>query len=663
MSAEIPSAIGRYQVLDRIGAGGMGTVYKALQPGLNRIVAIKVLSASLAHDPVVTERFAREVTALARLTHLNIVNILDSGSDGETAFFVMEYVDGVNLAELTNERQLSLGEVLHVIRAISHGVDYAHRMGVIHRDLKLSNVLVTRDLSCVKVADFGISRVDFGSDTIAQLTTTHTSLGTLYYMAPEQATHAASVDRRADVYSLGVLSYQLLTGRIPIGRFSLPSQVNPNLPPELDPIVLRCLSHNPDERYSDVASMLRELERVEDLVGFRLLDNLKIISQSASSALKAKTTRIVRQNRARVLTAVVLGTALLSWAAIRSRPAPIAPAVVDNPAPSIAANASPAPAPLVAVPTATNVTTEAAVIPAPRAVTAPSPSTAEKPPAMQGVTSSAPGTRRADATRVPAKATAADAARPPAVDDARRAEASRTLEQIRAKIEAGQGSQVLGELQLFVTSQAGTPLGLDSLLLLGELNSALKRPEQAMTNYRDASVLYASDSRAGLALFRLAQLQAVQKRRRDAISSYEALITRYPQSGWAIPAMLSKADIEEKEGLKVPDPRSGRAMPASLLTYRSLVAAHPVSPEAEQALWNLGRLLADLDRYDEAADTYLQLARTFPRTQLDAAFQAGEWYERKLKNTAQAINAYRLVPAGSKNANKAADRISKLGRQ
>lgn len=104
-------------------------------------------------------------------------------------------------------------------------------------------------------------------------------------------------------------------------------------------------------------------------------------------------------------------------------------------------------------------------------------------------------------------------------------------------------------------------------------------------------------------------------------------------------------------------------MPASLLTYRSLVAAHPVSPEAEQALWNLGRLLADLDRYDEAADTYLQLARTFPRTQLDAAFQAGEWYERKLKNTAQAINAYRLVPAGSKNANKAADRISKLGRQ
>ena len=97
MSAEIPSAIGRYQVLDRIGAGGMGTVYKALQPGVNRIVAIKVLSASLAHDPVVSERFAREVTALARLTHLNIVNILDSGSDGETAFFVMEYVDGVKI--------------------------------------------------------------------------------------------------------------------------------------------------------------------------------------------------------------------------------------------------------------------------------------------------------------------------------------------------------------------------------------------------------------------------------------------------------------------------------------------------------------------------------------------------------------------------------------
>lgn len=646
MSAEIPTTIGRYQVLERIGAGGMGTVYKALQPGLNRVVAIKVLTASLADDPVLAERFAREVTTLARLSHLNIVNIIDSGSDEATTFFAMEYVDGVNLAELLNERRLSLGEVLRVIRAIGHGVDYAHRMGVIHRDLKLSNVLVTRDLTSVKVADFGISRVDFGGETVAQLTTTHASLGTLYYMAPEQATNAASVDRRADVYSLGVLSYQLLTGRIPIGRFSLPSQVNPNLPPELDPIVLRCLLHDPEERYGDVASMLRELARVEELVGFRLLDNLKIISQSASSALKARTTRIVKQNRAWVISAAV-GTAVLLWAALRSQLAPPPPAGVEQPVPAVTVNA----APIVS-----------AAPPHSSAAVTPPPVPAAPRSAVPNAATPARVTRRAESAPPPARAAAATAAKLSAVEDAKQAEASRAVELIRAKIEAGQGRQVLGELQGFVTSQVGTPAGLDGLLLLGQLNSALKRHEQAMANYRDAASVYASDSRAGLALFRLAQLQTSQKRRRDAITSYETVVARYPDSGWALPALVAKADLEEKESVKALDPKSRHTVPAALLTYQALVAAHPSSREAEAALWKLGRSFADLNRYEDAADTYLQLATTFPGTTFDAAFQAGEWYERRLKNTVKAVAAYRLVPAGSRNAGKAAERIARLGR-
>lgn len=648
MGAELPKTIGRYQILDLIGEGGMGTVYKALQPSLNRTVAIKTLPPKMVAQPELTARFGRETQALARLNHPNIVNIIDSGMDGEAPFFVMEYVDGCSLAELTAERTLSLSDGLRVIREVGSGLDYAHRMGVIHRDLKLSNILVTRDLATIKIADFGISRLDDDGRS-PQLTTTRTGLGTMYYMAPEQAADASSVDKRTDVYSLGVVCYQLLTGQIPAGRFSMPSQLNPHLPPELDPIVLRCLAFNRDERYDHIADVLTDLDHVKQLAGFRLMESLKVLSQSTSHALKTSTSRMARQRPmamvagAAALVLIVGGGAYALWPARHATPT--APAVTPTAAPTptpMAATAAPPAAP-VAEPTAT-----------------PTPAT---PPPVVAAPASAPVTTPVTS---PAPTPAAPKVEASPVKSAKpskaAAEAQHALELMRAKIDGGLAPQTLGELQQFVAAQRATPLGFDGLLLLGDLNDKLGRTDQAVQSYQDAAKTFAADPRAGQALFKAAQVQARQRHRKDAIASYALVLDKYPKSPWAIPSMLAKADLEEKEDIKVVDPQSGSRMPAAILTYRAFVAANPSRPETEHALWQLGALYADIDRYVDAAATYVQLVTKFPQTRLDAAFQAGEWYEKKVKDAAKAIVAYRLVPPQSENAKKAADRIAKLSK-
>lgn len=644
MGAELPQTIGRYQILGLIGEGGMGTVYKALQPSLNRTVAIKTLPASMAGQAELVARFQRETQALARLNHPNIVNIIDSGMDGDAPFFVMEFVDGCTLAELMAERPLSLSEGLRVIREVCTGLDYAHRMGVIHRDLKLSNILVTRDLATVKIADFGISRLE-DDDRSPQLTTTRTGLGTMYYMAPEQATDASSVDKRADVYSLGVVCYQLLTGQIPAGRFSMPSQLNPHLPPELDPIVLRCLAFNRDERYDHIGDMLKDLDHVKQLAGFRLLDSLKVLSQSTSHALKTSTSRMARQRPiaavagAAVLLLVVGGGVWALWSTRHS--APIIPAAAPTPVPA----AAPAPPPVapVAAPTATpRPATPAPVVAAPASTPAATPATTPAP---------TPAAPKAEAP--PAKS---------ATPSKAVTEAQHALELMRAKIDGGLAPQTLGELQQFVAAQRATPLGFDGLLLLGDLNDKLGRTDQAVQSYQDAAKSFAADPRAGQALFKAAQVQTRQKHRKDAITSYALILEKYPKSSWAIPSMLAKAELEEKEDVKVVDPQSGGKVPAAILTYRAFVSANPSRPETEHALWQLGALYADIDRYADAAATYVQLVTKFPQTRLDAAFQAGEWYEKKVKDTAKAIAAYKLVPSYSENAKKAADRLAKLSK-
>ena len=245
---------GGYEILELIGRGGMGRVYRAVQLSLGRTVALKVLDGRLARDPVFRERFERESQALTTLDHPNIVRIIDRGRDGEAYYFVMEIVVGSNLREWAANRQPSFREMCVVIQQLCDAVAYAHAQGIIHRDIKPENVLVDR-FGAVKVTDFGLSRV-LGHDGAAagRLTQTRLVMGTFDYIAPEQRESAKSATPRSDIFALGVVIYEMLTGELPLGNFDPPSRT-PGVPESLDEVVLRALHKDPERRYRRVADL------------------------------------------------------------------------------------------------------------------------------------------------------------------------------------------------------------------------------------------------------------------------------------------------------------------------------------------------------------------------------------------------------------------------
>jgi len=305
---EIARLFPQLEILGLLGAGGMGAVYKARQPALDRLVALKVLPAQGAGGTDSTERFNREARALARLSHPNIVAVHEFGfaragglqpppaacagdfqspstappanaPDGdcksparaqpetqnpklETAFpyFIMEFVDGANLRQLGRAARLSPREALQLIPQICDALQYAHDEGVVHRDIKPENVLVDRK-GRVKIADFGLAKI-FGPDGDAlRLTAEGDVMGTPHYMAPEQVERPLAVDHRADIYSLGVVFYELLTGDLPLGKFAPPSR-KVSVDVRLDDVVLRALENDPARRYQQISEVKSQVANI-----------------------------------------------------------------------------------------------------------------------------------------------------------------------------------------------------------------------------------------------------------------------------------------------------------------------------------------------------------------------------------------------------------------
>ncbi|MFO0903281.1 MAG: serine/threonine-protein kinase [Pirellulales bacterium] len=248
------------EVLELVGQGGMGAVYRARQRGLDRIVALKILPPDAATDAAFAERFHREARALARLSHPHIVTVYDSGRSGAYFYFVMEYVDGVTLRQAMRAGQVSPREALQIIPQICEALQYAHDEGVVHRDIKPENVLVDRK-GRVKVADFGLAKLLSNEPLDVSLTGTYQVVGTPRYMAPEQMEGAKQVDHRADIYSLGVVFYELLTGELPLGRFPVPSQ-KAQVTSQLDEVVLRTLEKSPQARYQQASELKSAVERL-----------------------------------------------------------------------------------------------------------------------------------------------------------------------------------------------------------------------------------------------------------------------------------------------------------------------------------------------------------------------------------------------------------------
>jgi predicted Ser/Thr protein kinase len=248
------------EILELLGQGGMGAVYKARQPALDRMVALKILPAEAGHDPAFTERFTREARALAKLSHPNIVTVYDFGQGGGLYYFIMEYVDGLNLREVLRGGQLEPKQALRIVPQICEALQFAHDEGVVHRDIKPENILLDKK-GRVKIADFGIAKLLGRNQDAFTLTGPWQVVGTAHYMAPEQMDNPLAVDHRADIYSLGVVFYEMLTGKLPVGRFPPPSkQVQVDV--RLDDVVLKSLEQEPARRYQHVSEVKTQVEAI-----------------------------------------------------------------------------------------------------------------------------------------------------------------------------------------------------------------------------------------------------------------------------------------------------------------------------------------------------------------------------------------------------------------
>ena len=248
------------EILELLGRGGMGVVYKARQRELDRIVALKILPSAADRDPAFAERFAREARALARLSHPNIVAVYDFGQTGGLFYFVMEYVDGLNLRQLLAAARITPREALAIVPQICDALQTAHDQGIVHRDIKPENILLDKK-GRVKIADFGIAKIMGADERDMTLTGAGEVIGTPAYMAPEQIEHPREVDHRADIYSLGVVFYQMLTGELPLGKFAPPSR-KVQIDIRLDEVVLRALEKEPELRYQQAAEVKTQVETI-----------------------------------------------------------------------------------------------------------------------------------------------------------------------------------------------------------------------------------------------------------------------------------------------------------------------------------------------------------------------------------------------------------------
>ena len=311
MAPNIPKKLGKYDVLDVIGRGGMGVVYKATDPGIGRVVAIKMVTGGFANDPELLKRFYREAQSAGKLQHPNIVTIYDLGDQDGNPYMVMEYLEGESLESIiASRRPVPLEQKLNTIIQLCSALGYAHQHNVIHRDIKPANVMVLKDLT-VKIVDFGIARI--GNENV---TRPGQLMGSIPYMSPEQVKDKAYVDSRTDIFSVGIVLYQLLTNALPfdgkdMGAILLKIVHDPPpplqtylsaYPEELDHIIARALAKNSEERYPTADRLAIDLMRVQDdlkrdMVSEYLLSVDNLIADSQWNQAKERILEILRIDR------------------------------------------------------------------------------------------------------------------------------------------------------------------------------------------------------------------------------------------------------------------------------------------------------------------------------------------------------------------------------
>lgn len=291
----IGQQLGSYSILEEIGSGGMATVYRALQPNIKRDVAIKIIKQSQVENLETIQRFQREAHSIAGLEHIHILPIYDFDGLHDPPYIVMRYLEGGTLADVMSQGALTVPQVLHLMRQICAATDYAHRQGIIHRDLKPSNVMIDLEGNTF-VSDFGLARHILNEQEGSQITNAGVVLGTPDYISPEQIRGENNIDHRVDIYSLGVMLFQMLTGNLPfVGQSPLdvmkmhldapiPSVLdfNRELPSRIDQIISRAMAKNSEDRYSNTSDLYKELQNV---LGNHLDENPLIFHEAAGTSL------------------------------------------------------------------------------------------------------------------------------------------------------------------------------------------------------------------------------------------------------------------------------------------------------------------------------------------------------------------------------------------
>jgi serine/threonine protein kinase/C-terminal processing protease CtpA/Prc len=316
---QIAAHFPQLEILECLGRGGMGVVYKARQKTLNRFVALKLLAPERVNDPKFAERFAREAQALAALNHPNIVTIYDFGQAGGFYYLLMEFVDGLNLRQLLRTRKFTPEEALAIVPPLCDALQFAHDRGIVHRDIKPENLLLDKT-GRVKVADFGIAKMlgtinsnGTASESTPTENVTQSAVGTPTYSAPEQKTNPQHVDSRADIYSLGVVFYELLTGELPGKQLQPPSR-KVQIDVRLDEVVLRALEQKPELRYQQVSEVKTMVETIVGSAGVPPADQGKKKESEFSwfgSLPKLNAPFVVKRGNRRVFNWSVIGINLL----------------------------------------------------------------------------------------------------------------------------------------------------------------------------------------------------------------------------------------------------------------------------------------------------------------------------------------------------------------